>query len=120
MQGEPSIWRWAWTVVSPSPAPGRSSLRGRFIPSLSLPFILGISVVLIPGLAVRRHVTYYKTYKEQQLKQEKARLYAAYRKFADTDAAAIIHEKKELSAKMNRIQDELEKLKAMRNSHLDG
>lgn len=91
-----------------------------FLLWLSLPFILGISVVLIPGLAVRRHVTYYKTFKEQQLKQEKARLYAAYRKFADTDDAAIIHEKKELSAKMNRIQDELEKLKAMRNSHLDG
>lgn len=91
-----------------------------FLLWLSFPFVLAISVVLIPGLAVRRHVTYYKSYKEQQLKREKARLYTAYRKFADTDDEAIISEKKALSAKMNRIQEELEKLKQMRNSHIDG
>lgn len=91
-----------------------------FLSWLSLPYILAISVVLIPGLAVRRHISYFKFYKEQQLKQEKARLYAAYRKFADSDDAAIISEKKELSAKMNAIQRELEDLKNMRNSHIDG
>lgn len=91
-----------------------------FLLWLSLPYVLAISVVLIPGLAMRRHVTYYKSYKEQQLKREKARLYAEFRKFADSEDEVIINEKKALSAKMNRIQEELEKLKRMRNSHIDG
>lgn len=86
---------------------------------VSLPYLLAISIVLIPGLAVRRQVSYYKMYKVQQLKREKSKLYSSYKKFDAMDDDALIHEKKELKDRLDRIQNELEKLKQMRNSHLD-
>lgn len=48
---------------------------------LCFPYIVAISVVLIPGLAVRRQVSYYKVSKANQLKLEKARTYASYKQF---------------------------------------
>jgi hypothetical protein len=87
---------------------------------VSLPFILAVSVVLIPGLAVRRQVSYYKAYKASQLKKEKVKIYSNYKQFESKEDDAIISEKKELGEKLERIQDELEKLKKMRNSHIDG
>lgn len=87
---------------------------------LSLPFILAVSIVLIPGLAVRRQVSYYKAYKANQLKKEKVKIYSSYKQFESKEDDAIISEKKELGEKLERIQNELEKLKKMRNSHIDG
>lgn len=87
---------------------------------VSLPFVLAVSIVLIPGLAVRRQVSYYKRYKLDQLKQEKVKLYSIYKQFDAKEDEQIISEKKELGEKLERIQNELEKLKAMRNSHIDG
>lgn len=87
---------------------------------VSLPYILAVPIVLIPGLAVRRQVSYYKSYKSDQLKKEKARLYSNYKQFKAKEDKDIVSEKKELGDKLEQIQDELEKLKQMRNSHIDG
>ncbi len=86
---------------------------------ISLPYLFAVSIVLIPGLAVRRHVSYYKRYKVRQLKREKAKLYSAYKKFDAMEDDALISEKKALKERLIRIQDELDRLKLMRNSHLD-
>lgn len=86
---------------------------------MSLPYVVAVSVVLIPGLAVRRHVSYFKLYKAEQLKREKAKLYSSYKKFESVDDDVLIEEKKQQKERLDRIQDELEKLKQMRNSHLD-
>lgn len=90
-----------------------------FLIWVAFPYIVAISVVLIPGLAVRRQVSYYKYDKESQLKKEKAQTYTSYKQFAAKEDEAIISEKKELSEKLNRIQDELRRLKGMRSSHID-
>ncbi len=87
---------------------------------VSLPYILAISIVLIPGLAVRRQVSYFKSYKSSQLKQEKVKLYSSYKQFEPKEDEEIILAKKELGEKLERIQNELETLKKMRNSHIDG
>lgn len=87
---------------------------------VSLPYILAVSIVLIPGLAVRRQVSYFKSYRSDQLKQEKVKLYSSYRHFESKEDEEIISEKKELGEKLERIQNELETLKKMRNSHIDG
>lgn len=87
---------------------------------VSLPFILAVSIVLIPGLAVRRQVSNFKSFKSGQLKQEKVKLYSSYRQFESKEDEEIIAEKKELGEKLERIQNELETLKKMRNSPIDG
>lgn len=87
---------------------------------VSLPYILAVSIVLIPGLAVRRQVSYFKSYKSDQLKQEKLKLYSNYKQFEPKEDEDIILEKKELGEELERIQNELETLKKMRNSHIDG
>jgi hypothetical protein len=91
-----------------------------FLCWVSLPYILAVSVVLIPGLAVRRQVSYYKNYRSNQLKQEKVKLYSNYKQFESKEDEEIISEKKELGEKLERIQNDLEKLRNMRNSHIDG
>lgn len=87
---------------------------------VSLPYVLAVSIVLIPGLAVRRQVSYFKSYKSDKLKQEKVRLYSSYKQFESKEDEEIISEKKELGDKLERIQNELDTLKKMRNSHIDG
>jgi len=87
---------------------------------VSLPYVLAVSIVLIPGLAVRRQVSNFKAYKSGELKQEKVKLYSSYRQFESKEDEEIISEKRELGKKLERIQNELEKLKKMRNSHIDG
>jgi hypothetical protein len=91
-----------------------------FLIWVSLPYVLAVSVVLIPGLAVRRQVSYFKSYKSDQLKQEKVKLYSSYKQFESKEDEEIISEKKELGEKLERIQNELETLKKMRNSPIDG
>ena len=87
---------------------------------VSLSYILAVSIVLIPGLAVRRQVSSFKSYKSGQLKQEKVKLYSSYKQFESKEDEEIISEKKELGEKLERIQNELDRLKKMRNSHIDG
>ncbi len=91
-----------------------------FIFWIALPFIVAISVVLIPGLAVRSQVTSYKQSKSKQLKQEKSKIYSDYKSFGVNEDEVIIAEKKQLSEKLTKIQDELDNIRAMRNSHIDG
>ena len=87
---------------------------------VSLPYILAVSIVLIPGLAVRRQVSHFKSYKSDQLKQEKVKLYSSYRQFESKEDEEIIADKKALGEKLERVQNELETLKKMRNSPIDG
>ena len=48
------------------------------------------------------------------------KLYSSHKKFESKDDEESISEKKELGEKLERIQNELEILKKMRNSHIDG
>jgi len=90
-----------------------------FLSWVSLPFILAVAIVVIPGLAVRRQVSYFKQHKSGQLRDEKAKVYSNYKQFESKEDEEIILEKKELSEKLERIQKELESLKKMRNSPID-
>jgi hypothetical protein len=94
-------------------------VRWIFLVWLSLPYLAAISVVLIPGLAVRRHVSHYKAHRETQLKQTKAELYSSFKEFENSDDESIINSKKEISEKLSNINKEMEKLRKMRNSHID-
>lgn len=86
---------------------------------VALPYLLAISIVLVPGLAVRRQVSYYKAYRGEQLKQEKAQVFSAFKDFEDAEDDEIIANKKELTEKLDNIQEQMEKLRKMRNSHID-
>lgn len=94
-------------------------VRSIFLFWISLPYLVAISVVLIPGLIVRRHVDHYKTSREAQLKQTKAELYSSFKVFKNTDNESIITNKRELSEKLSKVNDQMEKLRKMRNSHID-
>lgn len=94
-------------------------VRMLFMIWISLPFLVAISIVLIPGLAVRRHVSQYKARQVSQLKQEKAELYSSFKQFKNSDDEAIINSKREISEKLTHISDQMEKLRKMRNSHID-
>lgn len=94
-------------------------VRMIFLFWISLPFLVAISIVLIPGLAVRRHVSQYKVRQVNQLKQEKAELYSSFKQFKNSDDEAIINSKREISDKLSHISDQMEKLRKMRNSHID-
>jgi len=97
----------------------REPIRLLFIAWLALPFMLAISIVLIPGLAVRRQVGRFKHYKAEQLRQEKARLFASYKQFREAGDDEIIASKKELNERLDQVQQQMEQLRRMRNSHLD-
>lgn len=103
-----------WAYVS------KGYVRAILIFWVALPYIVAISVVLIPGLAVRRQISYYKSYTANQLRQEKARLYSSFKQFEEKEDDEIIAEKKELNERLNRIQTQMEKLREMRTSHIDG
>ena len=95
-------------------------VRLLFFVWLALPYLIAISIVLVPGLAVRRQVNQYKSYKIGQLKQQKAQFYTSYKEFQEGDDNEIIATKKELNEKLNHIQEQMDKLKKMRDSHIDG
>jgi hypothetical protein len=94
-------------------------VRSIFLFWISLPYLVAISVVLIPGLVVRRYVSHYKTFREAQLKQTKAELYSSFKVFKNTDNESIINSKREISEKLSDVNDQMEKLRKMRNSHID-
>ena len=87
---------------------------------VSLPYLLAVSIVLIPGLAVRRQVSYYKLYKANQLKQEKVKLYSVYKQFESKEDEEIISEKRQLGEKLEKMQNALDQLESMRTSPIDG
>ena len=97
----------------------RGYVQAIFFIWVALPYLLAISIVLVPGLAVRRQVSYYKSYRSEQLKQEKAQAFSAFKDFDPGDDDEIIATKKELTKKLDNIQDQMEKLRKMRNSHID-
>ncbi|MCG8414147.1 MAG: hypothetical protein MI746_07995 [Pseudomonadales bacterium] len=86
---------------------------------LTLPYILAVSIVLVPGLAVRRQVSQYKTYRAEKLKEEQSKLYSSYKEFEAGEDDEIIATKRELNEKMNKIENQMEKLRKMRKSHID-
>ena len=94
-------------------------VRTLFVAWIAFPYLLAISVVLVPGLVVRRHVSYFKSHKTRQLKEEKAKLYSSFKKFEAKDDDEIISEKKEINERMQHIQEQMDRLRDMRNSHLD-
>ena len=94
-------------------------VRNVFVLWISLPFIMAISIVLIPGLAVRRQIDLYKSFWESQLLQERAQLYSVFKKFKLSGDDEIITTKKELDDRMQLIQEQLKKLRNMRSSHID-
>jgi len=94
--------------------------RAFFLIWLALPFTLAVSVILIPGLAVRRQIDQYKARRFEELKKERANAYASFKEFEADDDDSIISAKRELNDKIHSIQDELDKLERMRNSPLDG
>ena len=103
-----------------STTPTKQYVQFIFLFWVSLPYIFAVSLVLIPGLSVRRRVSNFKSYKSVQLTLEKVKLYSSYKQFESKEDEEIISEKKELGEKLERIQNELEILKRMRNSHIDG
>ncbi len=86
---------------------------------LALPYVLAVSIVLVPGLAVRRQVNEYKEYRAKQLKKEQSDLYSSYKTFDEAEDDEIIATKRELNERMNNIEDQMEKLRKMRKSHID-
>lgn len=93
--------------------------RSLFLTWLAMPFVLAVSVVLIPGLAVRRQVDRFKEYRREQLKRERASVYSSYKEFAAGDDDEIIAKKKQLEEKLEEIQGQMERLQRMRTSPID-
>ena len=61
---------------------------------------------------MRRQVSNYKSFRSDQLKQEKARLDSNYKQFESKKDKDIISKKKELGEKLEQTQDEPEKSQA--------
>ena len=79
---------------------------------------LAVSIVLVPGLAVRRQVSGYKSFREKQLKEE-ARLFNSFKEFKEAPAEEISATKQAINERLENIQTQMEKLRKMRNSHID-
>ncbi len=94
--------------------------RALFLIWLALPFTCAISIVLIPGLAVRRQVDQFKERRMEELKRERASVYASFKEFDASGDDEIIHVKRDLNERLRTIQQEMEQLEQMRNSPLEG
>ncbi len=94
--------------------------RALFLIWLALPFTCAISIVLIPGLAVRRQVDQFKIRRMEELKRERASVYASFKEFDASGDDEIIHVKRDLNERLRKIQLEMEQLEQMRNSPLEG
>ena len=93
--------------------------RAVFLVWLAMPFVMAVSVILIPGLAVRRQVNEFKLHRHEQLKRERASVYSSYKEFEAADDDEIIATKRELQDKLNELQTQMQKLQRMRNSPID-
>lgn len=83
------------------------------------PYVVAITVVLLPGLAMRRSVQSFKQQKNSELIQEKAKVYSELKEFRDKSDQEIVAENRDLAEKLQIIQDKIEQLKTMRDSHID-
>ena len=90
-----------------------------FLLWLALPYTLAVSIVLVPGLAVRRQVRDYKSFREKQLKEEEMRLFNSFKEFEEAPDEEIIATKREINERLENIQTQMDKLRKMRNSHID-
>ena len=86
---------------------------------LALPYTLAVSIVLVPGLAVRRQVRDFKSFKAKQLREEESRLFNSFKEFEEASDEEIIASKKEITERLENIQSQMDKLRKMRNSHID-
>ncbi|MFM1897587.1 MAG: hypothetical protein RLZZ385_2661 [Pseudomonadota bacterium] len=86
---------------------------------VALPYLVAISMVLIPGLAVRRNVQSFKQAKATELRNEHNRIYSALKQFKEKGDLEIISENRELTQRLNHIQQQLQRLRDMRDSHID-
>ena len=85
----------------------------------SFPFVVTVSIILLPGLAVRRQVPRFKLQRTDELKREKAYVFSAFKKFNFGEDSDVIHEKRRLGNRLDEINTEMELLQRMRNSHID-
>jgi MFS family permease len=90
-----------------------------FVLWLGLPYTLAISIVLVPGLAVRRQVKDYKSFRKKQLKAEESRLFDSFKEFEEAPDEEIIATKREINERLENIQTQMDRLRKMRNSHID-
>ena len=86
---------------------------------LALPYTLAVSIVLVPGLAVRRQVRDFKSYRAKQLREEESQLFNSFKEFEEASDEEIIASKKEINERLENIQSQMDKLRKMRNSHID-
>lgn len=93
--------------------------RMLFLLWLALPFVLAVSIVLIPGLAVGRQVDEFKQRRQEELKRERASVYSSYKEFEPAGDEEIIASKKALQDRLNRIQKQMDLLQLMRKSPLE-
>jgi hypothetical protein len=93
--------------------------RSLFLIWLAMPFVMAVSVILIPGLAVRRQVNEFKAHRHEQLKRERASVYSSYKEFEPAPDDDIIATKRQLQDRLNELQTQMQKLKRMRNSPID-
>jgi hypothetical protein len=96
-----------------------SSTRAIFLFWISQPYLVAISIVLIPGLAVRRQVSHYKSYRINQLKREKTELYMALKKFEASDDESIIQRQKDITERLNALNTKVDRLKKLRSYHIE-
>lgn len=96
-----------------------ASARMVFLFWISLPYVVAISVVLLPNLAVSRQVSYYKNYRINQLKQEKSKLHLSLKKFEVSDDESIIQRQRDIGEKLNTLNTKIAKLKKLRSYHND-
>jgi hypothetical protein len=95
------------------------STRVIFLLWISQPYVVGISVVLIPGLLVRRQVSHYKDYRTNQLKREKSKLYMSLKRFEASDDESIIQRQKDITEKLNILNTKMDEIKKLRSHHID-
>lgn len=93
-----------------------------FLIWLALPYLLAITVVMVPGMALRRQLGEIKAFRAEQLRLEKAQLLASYKRFEDAADDEIISRKREIKARLNQTQRQIDKLSQLRLSrmHLPG
>ncbi len=86
---------------------------------ISQPYLVAVSIVLIPGLIVRRQISQFKTYRLDQLKKEKTRLYVSLKKFEASDDESIIQRQRDITEKINTLNTKMDKVKKLRSHHID-
>lgn len=86
---------------------------------LAMPYVAAVSMVLIPGLAVRRNVMAFKSQRLQELRREHARIYGQLKEFHPQGDHDIISAHQSLTDQLNHIQSQLSRLQSLRDAHLD-